>query len=489
MARPLEQLKEQYVPDLSAEVCLDIEQRLGRYIASRQGYHSISYVAAGGSAATYSVITPSGKRAIKGYDPKYLTGDVAGSTIRRLDLQRSLIGHSCEQLVTVYAVEEFEGTAFVEMEFVEWPRLKDVTMDVPDSSVSTLIQQLVSAVIYLEKLEIVHRDIKPENIHVSSDFLKLVLLDLGVARKLGNDDGDSGQGTDQGEARPFISTAQYSSPEYLFRLDEPSPGLWKALNIYQVGAVLHDLINKRPIFQDEVDKGNRWLLARAVLEKAPSFPDSDPARLARQKALAARCLAKDGSIRLQIASWSDFNLDAPADGVSALQARLTKMKSSAGATLLTASKRRLDFERQEFMKRLCDGVRLELIAGGSRQIRINMHPFGDRHSDVYVYEITCTSGPTFTCNVSFAWNTGILAEIAVVSIDAQLQPSNKSAAAPRRLPVAEAKIGASEEVVINILANKIAEVTMRAMDIWDANGGTDEINGMDLLSLDKKGEN
>lgn len=476
------------MPDLSAEVCYDIEQRLKRYIALREDYHSIAYVAAGGSAATYSVITPHGKRAIKGYDPKYLTGDIAGSTRKRLQLQRSLIGHTCEQLVTVYAVDESEGTAFVEMEFVEWPRLKDVVTDVPDSSVSALIQQLVSAVTYLEALEIVHRDIKPENIHVSSDFLKLSLLDLGVARRIGNDEDDSGQGTDHGDMRPFISTAQYSSPEYLFRLDEPSPALWKALNIYQVGAVLHDLINKRALFQDEVDKGNRWLLARAVLEKTPSFPDSDPTRLVRQKSLAARCLAKDGNIRLQIASWSDFNLDAPSDGVSALQARLSNLKSSAGATSLAASKRRLDFERQELMRRLCDAARAELIANGNRQIRVNMHPLGERHSNVYMYEITCTSGPNVVCKVSFDWNVGILASSAVVMLEAALQPVEKPKKPSIRLPVTEAKIGASEEITASIVANRIAEVTLSAMDIWEANRGAEEIHGMDLLSLEPNGE-
>ncbi|UXA54254.1 protein kinase [Xanthomonas prunicola] len=476
------------MPDLPTEVCQDIQERLSRYIASRDGYDSITYIAAGGSAATYSVMTPHGKRAIKGYDPKFLSGDIADSTRRRLDLQRSLIGHSCEQLVIVYSVDESEGTAFVEMEFVEWPRLKDVTSAVPDSAVSTLIQQLVSAVTYLEKLEIVHRDIKPENIHVSPDFSKLSLLDLGVARKIGNDEDDSGQGTDHGETRPFISTAQYSSPEYLFRLDEPSPTLWKALNIYQVGAVLHDLINKRPLFQEEVDKGNRWLLARAVLEKTPSFPDADPARLARQKALAARCLAKDGNVRLQIASWSDFDIDAPADGVSALHARLSKIQSSAGAMSLTASERRIEFERTTFMKRLCDSAKIELISSGNSRIRIKMHPLEETSSAVYVYEVACASGPSIVCNVSFDWGSEINTTRAAVMLQAALCSIENLPEDLTRIPITEATIGASEEISANILANKIADITIAAIDVWEANQGRDEIHEMDLLSAGPKGE-
>src|SRR5688500_6430181 len=106
------------MPDLSKEVLLDIEERLGSYLASRNGYHSPTYVACGGSAATYAVMSSAGKRAIKVYDPKFLAGNASKAEKRRLELQRSLIGHTCEQLVTVYSVDEAEDTAFVEMEFV-----------------------------------------------------------------------------------------------------------------------------------------------------------------------------------------------------------------------------------------------------------------------------------------------------------------------------------------------------------------------------------
>lgn len=470
------------MPDLSSAVREDIEQRLTSYLATRDGYHSYSYIASGGSAATYAVTTPHGKRALKVYDPKFLSGPTARAEQRRLELQRGLAGHSCEQLVTVYRVDESDGTAFVEMEFIEWPQLKDVIPAVPDEAVSILIQELVSAVTYLEKLQIVHRDIKPENIHVSPDFKHLKLLDLGVARGIDIHEDDSGQGTDQGDARPFIATAQYSSPEYLFRLDEPSPALWKALNIYQVGAVLHDLINKRPLFQDEVEKQNRWLVARAVLERPPTFPDSNPARLVRQKALASRCLAKDGNIRLQIASWSDFNLDAPADGVSVLQARVTKQRGSMGAMSLAASNSRLEFERQGFMKQLCDSVRLELIAACSQQIPINMYP--EEHSSpiVYVYEFSIVMGLNAVCKVSFAWGEGLHAKDATILLEAALSSSARPLTKGMPIPLSIATVGESEELAKHDVTNALASIIARAIDLSEAGAEAESLHGADLMS-------
>lgn len=475
------ELKEQSVLELPTAVRQDMEHRLRLHLASKIGYSAPCYLASGGSAATYAVTTPFGKRAVKVYDPRFLTGPAAPAEQRRLALQRSLIGHSCDQLVTVYAVDESEGTAFIEMEFIEWPQLKSVAARVPDEAVSILIQELVSAVTYLERLQIVHRDIKPENIHVSPDFTHLKLLDLGVARAIDAHEDDSGQGTDHGDARPFIATAQYSSPEYLFRLDEPSPALWKALNIYQVGAVLHDLINKRPLFQDEVDKQNRWLVARAVLEKPPSFPDPDPSRLVRQKALAARCLAKDGNIRLQIASWSDFNLDAPADGIATLQARVSKQRGSLGAISLAASSGRLEFERRGFMKRLCDSVRLELIAACNQQIRLNMYAEEHTSPVVYVYDFSLANGLTIVCKVSSIWNDGIHARTATIMLEAALGLAGRPLPQTSVSALTSATIGESEELAMNDVANALGNIVAGAIDLSEAGAEPDSLHGTDLM--------
>lgn len=325
------------------------------------------YVASGGSAAVFKVETADGQRAFKVFDPKFFEGASGDVERRRLEVQRRLIGHDCPYLIQTFRVEEFVGTAFMEMEYLDWPGLKDVLAEVPDSAVSALLLQLVSAAQYLEKLGIVHRDIKPENIHVSPDFSTLKLLDLGVARDIEAADGVDAAITDHSNKRPFLATAQYSSPEYLFRLDEPNAKLWKGLTFYQIGAVLHDLIMKVQMFHQEVSLDNKWLVAKAVLVKSPSFVDGNPTRLASLKALASRCLVKDLDTRLRLVNWQDFTSadDSPR---ARLKNRLSHQAAGAGAEVELVERQRLALDRNSHWDQFVEKVRNALIATITNQL-------------------------------------------------------------------------------------------------------------------------
>ena len=347
------------MPALDPAVIADLTARLVKHLEVLGIETPPVFINAGGSAAVFKVETARGARAFKVFDPKFLQGESGPAERKRLELQRKLIGHPCQYLVTVHSIEEAEGTAFVEMEFCPWPQLSKCLSGVPDSEVPSLISQLVTVVRSLEELNIVHRDIKPENIHISQDFKTLKVLDLGVARVFEAAESDDAAMTDRQNLRPFVATAQYSSPEYLFRLDEQTPRLWKALNFYQVGAVLHDLIMKSALFQDEVSLGNRWLVARAVLMKTPSFADASPIRLAALKALSARCLVKDLETRLQIVSWTDFDLEGPHDSLTRLRGRLQRRDAGSLDASSAALESRLRFDRTTFEKRFIEAVKLE----------------------------------------------------------------------------------------------------------------------------------
>src|SRR5690606_24071900 len=110
------------------------------------------------------------------------------------------------------------------------------------------IGDVAQAALWMASQTLVHRDIKPANILIAPDFSAAKLVDFGVVREM---DGASPDLTDHGHRRPFVATAQYSSPEYLFRLVEPSQDLWMGLSIYQLGAVLHDLLEGQPLFSEE----------------------------------------------------------------------------------------------------------------------------------------------------------------------------------------------------------------------------------------------
>lgn len=479
------------MPALAQHVIDDITLRLRRYLATLGTYGEPQFIDAGGSAAVYRVESEAGLRALKVFNPVFLNGPSGDAERRRLQVQRRLINHNCATLVQTYRVDEAEGTAFLEMEFNPWPALTKLLPDVPDEAVERLITQLVEAVRFLEAKGIVHRDIKPENIHVSPDFKQLKLLDLGVARDIEPGGAEDAAITDHGNLRPFLATAQYSSPEYLFRLDEPSAKLWKGLDIYQVGAVLHDLIMKKPLFQHEMNLGNRWLVARAVLTKQPSFADEQPGRLSNLKALAARCLVKDLDARLQQVGWDDFVLEGANDPLKALEARLKKHSAKGGALAQISARERLEFDRSEFTKRFIGRVRSELTstcgtlvpcvaqipAQGALQVaRLCFSPSGQ--------------ALTIECQLAMEWQPEIYERTVNIYLLSQLQfpgLDDKNAAPTKKL-ISTATISEAEDETVQGVAGMLAKCIMLALDLIDTAPDPKSLHGTDLLLEKSNGE-
>lgn len=293
------------------------------YAASRK-WNVTSEKGSGGSAAVYRVDANDHEVALKVYDPQFFTGQQGLAERHRIELQKKLIGHKNPNLVQVFHVIYESDTCFIEMEYVPWEELSTQLQDIPRKNIFPLITQLLIAVRYLDDIDLVHRDIKPHNILISPEHTQLKLIDLGVVRKMSNIE-DRSDGTDHGARKPFIATAQYSSPEYLFRTTPPSKTLWKALTFYQIGAVLHDLITRTPLFFAEIKTGNRYAVAHSVQQKIPNLTTQDevPKQL---KQLAAHCLVKDLDKRLQLVSWDDFT---PKDGtdLSALKRRIENLQA------------------------------------------------------------------------------------------------------------------------------------------------------------------
>lgn len=465
------------MPGLDDSIITDLTNRVRAFTAGLYGYGQPEYLTCGGSAAVFKTDSPNGPRIIKAFNPALLTGIGQHAERRRMDLQRRLIGHSCPYLVQTYRVEEAQGTGIVEMEFVEWPSLQTVLADVPDQAVAGLVMQLVEAVKFLDQKSVVHRDIKPENIHVSADFQNLKLLDLGVTREFdvqGEEDV-----TDQGHLRPFLATAQYSSPEYLFRLDPPSTKLWQGLNFYQIGAVLHDLIMKKPIFQEEVRTGNRFLVGRAVLLKIPSFTDSDPERLHHLKALAARCLDKDLDSRLNLVGWDDFVLQGRSDPLATLKARLANGLTS-GSQANASAVARLKFDRTELQQRMVDRIRTDLIPVCAPQLPINVRAGGP--GDAAQMQVLVSVNGTFKihCFVSFEWRGNLYERTANVKVAALIQLGGRDEATPAPesfVNICAVTITADEDEASRMLADTTGRVIARGLDLAESASNIDTLHG------------
>lgn len=467
------------MPALEEHVVQDVEGRLSRHLAGLVGYSTPEYITSGGSAAIFRVTGPEGERAIKVFNPSFFADGSSTADRRRLAIQRSTIGHDCPTLVQTFSVVEAEGTAFVEMEYIDWPSLKDCLASVPDNAIIPLLSQLVSAVKFLEAQNIVHRDIKPENIHISPDFGALKLLDLGVVRLIDTDDATGAAVTDHGVMRPFLATAQYSSPEYLFRLDEPSPKLWRGLNFYQLGGVLHDLLNKRPLFDEEMRVNNRWLVAKAVLTKTPTFYDETPNRLLHLKALAARCLAKDLDSRLAMVGWDDFMLEGASDPLTALAGRLAKRSLSAGEYAKQSAAARLTFDRLELVNRLVAAIRNELlpICGTGLPITLNHSDAGDPPRVVFSF----SSPPSYhvECLLELEWLTELHERTANIFLQGRLLHLGicpEFVEANRKLAHA-VTIHEGEADAAMTLASSIATIVGAALDLIEINAEKPLVGG------------
>lgn len=469
------------MPALDQAVINGMERLLREFLKGLDGYGEPEYLDSGGSAAVYKVPMGESFRVFKVFNPKFFEGPGGEAERRRLEVQKRLTGDLHPSLVKTFQVAEAEGTAFLEMEYIDWPQLKNVLSEIPDKAVIPLITQLVSVVRYLEEKDIIHRDIKPENIHVSTDYTKLVLLDLGVAREFEISGQDEAAISDHGNSRPFLATAQYSSPEYLFRLDEPTAKLWRGLNFYQVGAVLHDLINKKPLFQDEMDLGNRWLVAKAVLTKVPSFSKLPNDRLPHLRALASRCLVKNLDSRLKLVGWNDFRFDEADDPLVSLQgklARMTQASTGIGGPSLSAH---LKFDRAKCLEGYIESVRTKLIAYCGTTLPFDVIRSTPRESEKISFLFEYEMENTISCNVSVDWQGEPHANSAKIKLEAHLVNDHEDKSCGENykdICILTIQEGHAESVTS--LCGAIANVVSRSIDLLEANEDTSKLHCFDL---------
>lgn len=268
----------------------------------------------GGTAPVYAISSPSGPRALKIYDLRFSSGEEGEIQSARVQMQVELGDHGCPYLVKVYEGGQFEDRLYVLMSLAPGGELEKRLKDVPRSNIRTIIDQIAKAAKFLEDIGLCHRDIKSANIFISDDFEQATLLDVSVLREI-ND--PVGVGTDHGDKLPMIATARYSPPEYLFRLLDPSPESWHALNIYQIGTVLHDLINREPMFESEykASRNNRYRFAWIVATASPKVESEDVDKDLID--LSRRALNKNWEERSRL-QLDDFLADAPARKANAL---------------------------------------------------------------------------------------------------------------------------------------------------------------------------
>ena len=168
-----------------------------------------------------------------------------------------------EHIVSIFSVEQDQGTQFIVMEFFQGTNLftriqSSASFPLPEAITVTF--QIAKALAYAHEHGIIHRDVKPANVLIGSDH-RLKLTDFGIAAAL-----DDAPLTTAGQ---LIGTLLYMSPEQArdATLDGRS-------DLYSLGLILYELLTGT---HPRRDLSNTAILGMlSTEEKSPvlTFPPS-----------------------------------------------------------------------------------------------------------------------------------------------------------------------------------------------------------------------
>ncbi|WP_296352664.1 serine/threonine-protein kinase, partial [Ramlibacter sp.] len=191
-------------------------------------------------------------------------------------------------IVSVYDSDRDGDIAFLVMEYIQGDDLKhhlDRGVRYSLEHALKMVRDLLSALDYAHKQNIVHRDVKPANLLIEPGG-RVKLTDFGVARIQDSSEATRTQGS-------MVGTLKYMSPEQV-----QGQKIDTRADLFSVGVVLYQLLtDKRPF-----DGDNDFSIIHQIIGHSPPPSSSFNARLpAAIDAVVARALAKDREQRFATA--------------------------------------------------------------------------------------------------------------------------------------------------------------------------------------------
>jgi cyclin-dependent kinase-like len=175
---------------------------------------------------------------------------VKKSTLREVKILRMLKQENVVQLKEAF---RRKGKLYLVFEYVE-RNLLEVLEEKPNGldsdSVRKFIFQLIKAVDYCHKIDVIHRDIKPENLLVNNDG-SLKLCDFGFARLLPQKGGNL---TD------YVATRWYRSPELLLSCTDYG----KEVDMWAIGCIMGELTDGQPLFPGESEIDQLFVIQKVL---------------------------------------------------------------------------------------------------------------------------------------------------------------------------------------------------------------------------------
>ncbi len=213
---------------------------------------------------------------------------------------RAAAGLNHPNIVAVYDRGHADGSYYIAMEYLDGDTLKDVITKqgpVQPKRAIDIALQLLAALRFAHRRDVIHRDVKPQNVMVLRDG-RVKVADFGIARA-----GDS----DMTEAGSIVGTAQYLSPEQA-RGQHVGP----ESDLYSVGVVLYEMLCGRVPFTGD----SAVAIAMKHVQEPPIPPSRiEPSIPPELEAIVLRAMQKDATRRYHSADEMGLDLDRVRKGL------------------------------------------------------------------------------------------------------------------------------------------------------------------------------
>lgn len=221
-------------------------------------YQVLEEIGQGAMGTVYRARDPLIERtvAIKTVDIAQLRREGADAEARFLREAQSAGRLSHPNIVTIYDVGETGDLAYIAMEYLSGPTLRDLLdhARMPLDLAIDTARQMAEALAFAHAHGVTHRDVKPSNVVVTGKRGQIKLTDFGIAHLANSEQTQSGQ---------MLGSPRYMSPEQATggEIDGRS-------DIFSLGAVLHEMLTGRYAF----DGDSLATIVYRVVHDAPADP-------------------------------------------------------------------------------------------------------------------------------------------------------------------------------------------------------------------------
>jgi hypothetical protein len=277
-------------------------------ITGWERYDSLELLGRGGMGEVYKARD---RRLGRTVALKFILGSDPDLVMRFLQEARAQARIDHPNICKVHEVGEFQGKAYIAMQFIEGQRLDKAASAMSQPVKVRLMLQVATAIHEAHRQGIVHRDLKPSNIMVEraedGSYVPFV-MDFGLAY-------DSSHGHGLTLAGALMGTPSYMAPEQargeLASVDRRS-------DVYSLGATLYELLAGEAPFTDATVLGT---LAKVLHEEPPSLHRRVPQIERDLEIIVLKCLSKEPGQRYPSARALAEDLSRFIDGESILGQR------------------------------------------------------------------------------------------------------------------------------------------------------------------------